>query len=222
MKFVISLYGGNVAVGRFLLEVFYMTNLTKKQKNRRLAESALMLALSTILSELAVFSLPFGGSVTLFSQVPIILISYRYGVKWGLTTGLAMSIIQLIFGIQNFSYVSGMTAFLILAFCDYLIAFSALGLGGMFKGKIKNDILAISLGGVVVSVIRFICHFISGATIWKEYAEGAPVLEYSLKYNASYMLPELIITVVGLVILAGIFDLNSIELKTKIKKKGKE
>ena len=196
-----------------------MTNLTKKQKNRRLAESALMLALATILSELAVFSLPFGGSVTLVSQVPIILVSYRYGVKWGLTTGLAMSIIQLIFGIQNFSYVSGMTAFLILALCDYLIAFSALGLGGMFKFKIKNDILAISLGGVVVTVIRFICHFISGATIWKEYAEGAPVLEYSFTYNASYMLPELIITVVGLVILAGIFDLNSIELKTKINKK---
>ena len=198
-----------------------MTNLTKKQKNRRLAESALMLALSTILAELAVFSLPFGGSVTLFSQVPVILVSYRYGVKWGLTTGLAMSIIQLIFGIQNFSYVSGMAAFLILALCDYLIAFSALGLGGMFKGEIKNDILAISLGGVVVTVIRFICHFISGATIWKEYAEGAPVLEYSFTYNASYMLPELIITVVGLVILAGIFDLNSIELKTKIKKKQK-
>jgi thiamine transporter len=198
-----------------------MTNLTKKEKNRRLAESALMLALSTILAELAVFSLPFGGSVTLFSQVPVILVSYRYGVKWGLTTGLAMSIIQLIFGIQNFSYVSGMAAFLILALCDYLIAFSALGLGGMFKGKIKNDILAISLGGVVVTVIRFICHFISGATIWKEYAEGAPVLEYSFTYNASYMLPELIITVVGLVILAGIFDLNSIELKTKIKKKQK-
>jgi thiamine transporter len=221
MKFVISLYGGNVAVGRFLLEVFNMTNLTKKQKNSSLEESALMLALSTILAELAVFSLPFGGSVTLFSQVPVILVSYRYGVKWGLTTGLAMSIIQLIFGIQNFSYVSGMAAFLILALCDYLIAFSALGLGGMFKGKIKNDILAISLGGVVVTVIRFICHFISGATIWKEYAEGAPVLEYSFTYNASYMLPELIITVVGLVILAGIFDLNSIELKTKIKKKQK-
>ena len=198
-----------------------MTNLTKKQKNRRLTESALMLALATILAEVAVFELPFGGSVTLFSQVPVILISYRYGVKWGLTTGLAMSIIQLIFGIQNFSYVSGITAFLILAFCDYLIAFSALGLGGMFKGKIKNDILAISLGGIVVSVIRFICHFISGATIWKDYAEGAPVLEYSLKYNASYMLPELIITVVGLVVVSSVFNLNSIELKTKIKKKQK-
>ena len=198
-----------------------MTNLTKKQKNRRLTESALMLALATILAELAVFELPFGGSVTLFSQVPVILISYRYGVKWGLTTGLALSIIQLIFGIQNFSYVSGISAFMILAFCDYIIAFSALGLGGMFKYKIKNDVLAISFGGVVVSVIRFICHFISGATIWKDYAEGAPVLEYSFNYNASYMVPELIITVIGLVVIAGIFDLNSLELKTKIKKKSK-
>ena len=196
-----------------------MTELTKKQKNRRLAESALMIALSTILAELAVFSLPFGGSVTLFSQVPVILISYRYGVKWGLTTGLTMSVIQLLFGIQNFSYVSGVGAFLILTLCDYIIAFSALGLGGMFKYKIKNDTISIALGGAVVTAIRFICHFISGATIWGEYADGAPVLEYSLKYNGSYMLPELIITVIGLVVVSSIFDLNSVELKTKLKKK---
>ncbi|MBO5857219.1 MAG: energy-coupled thiamine transporter ThiT [Clostridia bacterium] len=200
-----------------------MTNLTKKEKNRRLAESALMLALSTILAEFAVFELPFGGSVTLFSQVPVILISYRYGVKWGLTTGLALSFIQLIFGIQNFSYVSGIGAFMILAFCDYIIAFSALGLGGMFRYKIKNDVLAVSLGGIVVSVIRFICHFISGATIWGEYAEkGQTVLEYSFTYNISYMLPELVITVIGLVVITGVFDLNSLELKTKIKKKTEE
>ena len=197
-----------------------MTNLTKKQKNRRLTESALMLALATILAEFAVFEFPFGGSVTLFSQVPVILISYRYGVKWGAATGLVMSVIQLIFGIKNFSYISGITAFLILALCDYLIAFTALGLGGMFKNKIKNDVLAISLGGVVVTVIRFICHFISGATIWGGYAEeGQSVLEYSFFYNISYMLPELVITVIGLIVISGVFDLNSLELKTKIKKK---
>lgn len=180
-----------------------------------------MLALAAILSKLAVFSLPFGGSVTLFSQVPIILISYRYGVKWGLETGLAMSVIQLLFGLENFSYVSGMTAFLILTFCDYIIAFSALGLGGIFKNKIKNDLLAISAGGILVSVIRFVCHFISGATIWGDYAEGAPVLEYSFNYNASYMLPELIVTVIGLIVITGIFDLNTEELKIKVKKVSK-
>lgn len=199
-----------------------MTSLTKKQKNRRLTESALMLALATILAEFAVFEFPFGGSVTLFSQVPVILISYRYGVKWGVSTGLVMSALQLVLGAHNFSYVKGIGAFLILALCDYIIAFTALGLGGMFKNKIKNDVLEISLGGVVVSVIRFICHFISGATIWKEYAEGAPVLEYSFTYNAGYMVPELIITVIGLVVVSGIFDLNSLELKTKINKKQKE
>lgn len=196
-----------------------MTALTKKEKNRRLAESALMLALATILSKLAVFSLPFGGSVTLFSQVPIILISYRYGVKWGLKAGLAMSVLQLILGVDNFSYVSGIVSLLTVALADYLVAFSALGLGGLFKNKIKNNVLAISLGSALATLIRFICHFISGVTVWKEYAEGAPVVEYSLKYNGGYMLPELIITLVGVIVIAGIFDLNSLEIKTNFKKK---
>lgn len=196
-----------------------MTALTKKEKNRRLAESALMLALATILSKLAVFSLPFGGSVTLFSQVPIILISYRYGVKWGLKAGLAMSVLQLILGLDNFSYVSGIASLLTVALADYLVAFSALGLGGLFKNKIKNNVLAISLGSALATLIRFICHFISGVTVWKEYAEGAPVVEYSLKYNGGYMLPELIITLVGVIVIAGIFDLNSLEIKTNFKKK---
>ncbi len=196
-----------------------MTALTKKEKNRRLAESALMLALATILSKLAVFSLPFGGSVTLFSQVPIILISYRYGIKWGLKAGLAMSVLQLILGLDNFSYVSGIASLLTVALADYLVAFSALGLGGLFKNKIKNNVLAISLGSALATFIRFICHFISGVTVWKEYAEGAPVVEYSLKYNGGYMLPELIITLVGVIVIAGIFDLNSLEIKTNFKKK---
>jgi thiamine transporter len=196
-----------------------MTALTKKEKNRRLAESALMLALATILSKLAVFSLPFGGSVTLFSQVPIILISYRYGIKWGLKAGLAMSVLQLILGVDNFSYVSGIASLLTVALADYLVAFSALGLGGLFKNKIKNNVLAISLGSALATLIRFICHFISGVTVWKEYAKGAPVVEYSLKYNGGYMLPELIITLVGVIVIAGIFDLNSLEIKTNFKKK---
>lgn len=196
-----------------------MTALTKKEKNRRLAESALMLALATILSKLAVFSLPFGGSVTLFSQVPIILISFRYGVKWGLKAGLAMSVLQLILGLDNFSYVSGIASLLTVALADYLVAFSALGLGGLFKNKIKNNVLAISLGSALATLIRFICHFISGVTVWKEYAKGAPVVEYSLKYNGGYMLPELIITLVGVIVIAGIFDLNSLEIKTNFKKK---
>ena len=196
-----------------------MNNLTKKDKTRRLVESALMLALSTILSELPVIEFPFGGSVTIFSQVPMVVVSYRYGVKWGAFAGLCMGIIQMLFGMGNFAYVSGIAAYLILIFADYIIAFGALGFSGMFKNKIKNPVVSIAAGGAVVSVIRFICHFISGVTIWGDYADGAQaVWEYSFTYNAGYMVPELIITVVGCVVIASIFDLSSKEIKVKRRK----
>ena len=196
--------------------------LTKKEKIRRLVESALMLALSTLLAEFAIIKFPFGGSVTIFSQVPMVFVSYRYGIKWGAFAGLCMGIVQMLFGLGNFAYVSGIAAYLILVFADYIIAFGALGLGGMFKNKIKNPVIALALGGSVVSVIRFICHFISGVTIWGDYAEGAQaVWEYSFTYNAGYMVPELIITVVGCVVLASIFDLSSKELRVK-RRKGSE
>lgn len=194
--------------------------LTQKQKVRRLAESAIMLALATILAEFAVIEFPFGGSVTLFSQVPIIIIAYRYGTKWGLFTGLAMGVIQMLFGLGNFAYVSGIAAYLILIFADYIIAFGALGLGGMFKKAVKNQAVALGLGAAVTSIIRFACHFISGVTIWGDYADGfASVWLYSLEYNAGYMLPELIITVIGAMLIGLIFDLSSPELKILKKSK---
>ncbi|MBR4287605.1 MAG: energy-coupled thiamine transporter ThiT [Clostridia bacterium] len=197
-----------------------MSNLTKKQKIRRIVETALMLALSTILAELAVVEFPFGGSVTIFSQVPMVVISYRYGVKWGIFSGLAMGVIQTLFGLGNFAYVSGIVAYLILLFADYIIAFGALGLGGMFRNVIKNQPVSIALGGAVVSVIRFLCHFISGVTIWGDYTNGAKeVWLYSLEYNGGYMLPELIITVIGCAVLGAIFDLKSPELKILKSKK---
>lgn len=191
-----------------------MEKLTKKQKTRRLAESAIMLALSTILAEFAVFKLPYGGSVTLFSQLPMVVISYRYGVKWGAFTGLVMAVIQMLFGLENFTWVSGIVAYLILIFADYIVAFGVLGLGGMFKNKIKNQAVSLALGSIVVSLVRYVCHFISGVTIWSSYAEGASVWEYSLTYNGSYMIPELIITAVGAVIVGSVFDLSSPEIKT--------
>ncbi len=193
-----------------------MESLTKNQKIRRLAETAIMLALSTILSELPVIKFPFGGSVTIFSQVPMVVVAHRYGIKWGIFSGLSMGIIQLLFGMENFSYVSGIVAYLILIFADYIVAFGSLGLSGLFKNKIKNTTLSIALGGALVSVIRFLCHFISGVTIWGDYSAGAKsVWSYSLTYNASYMIPELIITVVGCVVLSSIFDISSQEIKVK-------
>jgi thiamine transporter len=126
----------------------------------------------------------------------------------------------MLFGLGNFSFVKGIAAYLILAFADYIVAFGCFGLGGIFKKKIKNPVLSIALGGALVSVIRFICHFISGVTIWGDYSDGAQaVWEYSLTYNAGYMVPELIITVLGCAVLCSIFDLESSEIKVRKRNK---
>jgi thiamine transporter len=130
-----------------------------------------------------------------------------------------MGAIQMFFGMGNFSYVSGIAAYLILIFADYIIAFGVLGLGGMFRNRIKNDAVAMAIGGGVVSLIRFICHFISGVTIWGDYSNGSMgAVWYSFTYNGSYMLPELIITVIGCAVIGGIFDIRSPQIKAKIRK----
>ncbi len=179
----------------------------KNNKNNtyRLVLSAVMVAMATVLSFIQPYSLPMGGSVTLFSMVPIIVVAWLYGTKWGLLTGGVMSIIQLLFGFSNFGYVSGFVAYLVLIFADYVCPFTLLGLGGIFRGHIKNNTLAISLGALLVCFLRFLCHFISGITIWASWADNKTwkaVILYSLTYNGSYMLPETIITIVGCVLLS--------------------
>jgi len=174
-------------------------------KTYRLVLSAVMIALATLLSMIQVYSLPMGGSITLFSQVPIIIVSWLFGVPWGLLTGFVMGLIQMIMGASNFGYVSGPLAYTILVLMDYVFPFTFLGLGGIFKKVLKNRELAIGLGGLLVSAIRFVCHFISGITIWGAFASdktmGAICL-YSLTYNGSYMLGEAIITVIGCVLVS--------------------
>ena len=182
--------------------------LSKKQKTKRLCETALMLALSVVLAEFAVIKLPYGGSVTLFSQLPVLLISYRFGIKWGMGAGLTLAVSQMLFGFENFSYVSGVAAYFILVLFDYVIAFTVLGAGGIFRRFFKNQTAALCTGAAVVSAVRFICHFISGVTIWQAYAGDLPVWKYSLVYNGGFMLPELIITVAGVAGVSLLFELG--------------
>ncbi len=191
-----------------------MNDKKKISTIQMLAESAIMLALSVALNELTPIKFPFGGSVTFFSQLPILVIGYRYGIKQGLLTGFTMGVIEMLFGLKNFSYVTGIKGYLILILADYIVAFSVLGLGAMFKKAIKNQALSLASAGAVVSVLRFICHYISGVTIWSGYAEDQPVWLYSLTYNGGYMLPELIITVVGALAVGSLLDLDSPKLKT--------
>lgn len=182
----------------------------KLTKTHSLAESAIMLALSISLfavSDALPWPFLYGGGFSLFGQVPIIIVSYRHGLKYGMVASAGLALFEMMMGFKNFSYVNGLAAWLIVALADYLVAFGCLGLGGMFKNKIKNQTAALITGGLVVCFIRFACHFISGVTIWSGYApENMLVGVYSLTYNGSYMLIETIITLIGLTAVSTAFN----------------
>lgn len=181
----------------------------KKDKNRtyKLVISALMVAIATVLNEVTSFDLTFieGGSVTLFSQVPIIAVGYVFGPAWGLGTGFAMSLLQIIFGLSNFSAAKTIISYIIIALFDYLLPYTILGLGGIFKGKFKNSSIDLTVGTLMVCAIRYISHTISGAIVYGDWTDGIAstkaVLSFTLSYNAGYMVPETIITIIGILAL---------------------
>ena len=80
----------------------------------RLTESAVMIALATVLSNIKFFEMPMGGSVTAFSMLPIVLIAYRYGLKWGLFTGGVYGVMQMLLGMHNLKYGTSILAVLVI------------------------------------------------------------------------------------------------------------
>ncbi len=181
------------------------------RKTQILAESAIMTALSIALfaiSDMLPWPFLYGGGFSLFAQVPIIIVSYRHGIRNGLAASTVLAVFEMMMGFKNFSYVTGIAAYLTVALADYIVAFGCLGLGGIFRGKIKSNQKAeLAAGALTVCIIRFICHFISGITVWSGYCpEGQAVAVYSLTYNGAYMLIETVITLIGAVAVAAVFD----------------
>ena len=183
-----------------------------------LCESAIMIAAATVLSFIAIIKMPFGGSVTALSMVPILLVAFRYGIKKGLVTGLVYGIIQLLFDTGTLSYATSKWAALAIILLDYIFAFGVLGLSAMFKHKSQNSIV---FGSTVCIVLRFIMHLISGCTVWAGLSiPTSDALVYSFGYNLAYMLPELIVSVAGIYYLNQMLDLSSAKLtrrKTELK-----
>lgn len=208
-------------------------------KTKRLTTTGVLIALGTILSIISVYKLPFGGSITLAGMVPVAILGYKYGVKWGLFSGFVFSLVQMVLGATSSQAFAGMydpenaaasvVKIIAMALLDYIIAFTVVGLSGMFKGKIKNDTLSIALGSGVAVFLRLVAHFASGVILWGSYAEwffteqmnndfGKNILSnysgtalsaiYSIVYNGSFMLPEIIITVVVVTILMSIKPLR--------------
>ena len=175
-------------------------------RTRTLVECALMIAVGTVLAQIKIFEMPFGGSVTLVSMLPFILVSFRHGVKRGLATGFVNSLLQMLLGFYA-PPAGTVAAFVGVVLLDYVLAFTLLGLAGVIAKPFKNHLLGVAAGTAAVCVIRFLCSFLSGALLWGSYQEsyewarGMSVWLYSFIYNGSYMLPELLITTVCAVIL---------------------
>ena len=165
-------------------------------KTRTLVECALMIALGTVLANIKIFEMPNGGSITLLSMLPFIMISFRHGVKWGLFTGLVNSLLQMLLGFYA-PPAPGLLPLVGMILLDYVLAFTLLGLAGGIAGLFKNRTVGVAVGTAAVCGIRFL----SGVLIWGNLSDGLPAWIYSLTYNGSYMLPETILTTVAAVLL---------------------
>ena len=128
----------------------------------------IMVALGTVLSFIKPFDLPYGGSITLCSMLPIMFYGYRCGPKWGLAAGFVFSVLQLLFGLDD---LKGISALMVVGsiLLDYLLAFTVLGLAGMFRGKIRNNAAAFTLGCLVTGLLRYVCSFLSGWLLWAQF-----------------------------------------------------
>jgi thiamine transporter len=168
-----------------------MSNTKTSMNLRCLCEAAILVALAQVLSYIKLMELPNGGSLTP-AMFPLLLFAVRWGVKPGLLAGFAFGLLQLIF---DGAYAWGWQSMLL----DYLVAFTPLGLAGLFRGT-RWGIFA---GTVVGCLCRFAVHYVSGVTIYRIIAPTellgmtftSPSV-YSLVYNGSYMLPNTVLALV--------------------------
>lgn len=193
--------------------------MEKSKTSVTLVECAILIAMAFVLGFIKIIDMPYGGSVTAASMVPIIIAGYRHGLKWGLITGFAFSLLQLLTGLESVSYATSSTAAVAIIMLDYIVAFTVLGLLGIFKRNRHQTGVLIS-GAFVVCFLRFICHVITGCTVWAGVsiptADGAV---YSIVYNAAYMIPETVVTLYVIALLSNAVDLRLDRPVTKKKSK---
>ena len=180
-------------VATFLITIILLVALPKisgKFKTKELTFAASSVALSFILSFIKVKVGANGGSITLLSLAPIILYSYRYGMLKGLLVGIAHGLLQFIESPEIYTYLT--------FFLDYVFAFSGVFIASAFKNLLKNETLAISLGALLVYLIRLVFATASGMFYYEDLAFGAALVA-SLSYNAAYIAPDMILCLVFLV-----------------------
>ena len=152
---------------------------------RALTTTALMIALSLILDQIKIFHLPQGGSITLFGKLPIVVLGYLLGARWGVAGGAVTGLLNLVTG--------GYVVHPVQLVLDYVLAFAVMGLSGLVRDK-KNGL---TLGYLIAMLGRYICAVLSGWIFFGEYApENFSALTWSLWYNLSYIGAEGVLTLI--------------------------
>lgn len=203
--------------------------MQKTSKTKKLLTSAMMIAIATVLAvvcQLVPFlNLPFGGGFTIASMLPIVLVSYMYGIGWGVGAAFTYAVVQMLLGAGTVTafflptsdnYAGSIGAAIGICLIDYVLAYTVLGLGGVFR-KMKSKTAAIVLGVVLALSLRYIAHIISGYIFFGAWAEWfftqegfytigntilgafsgkALSLVYAVFYNGLFMIPEIIITAI--------------------------
>lgn len=172
-----------------------------------LTECAVMVALAFALSCAKLGEMPLGGSVTIASMLPIMLISIKYGSLVGVGTGFVYSLTQAFQALAEgnvFPYCETSGTLVVCILFDYLVPFTVLGLAGIFKNMklFKKQEIAFYCGMVSVVLVRFLCHFITGVAIWSQWApEGMGKYLYSFAYNGSFLAADFAICIIVAVIM---------------------
>lgn len=173
-----------------------MKNQIKSNTNSHLRltlviAAAICIAMSYGLSYIKLFSMPLGGSVTPASMLPLSLFAYLFGPWWGMLAGAVYGVLQLL---QRPEIVHWAQLLL-----DFPVAFAAIGLAGTTRRMRFHDgfaaRLGLPLGTLIGGFVRFVCHTLSGAIFFAEYAGEQNAWLYSLIYNGAYLGVDLAICV---------------------------
>ena len=173
----------------------------RNKKVTVLAECAVMIALAFALSCAKLFEMPLGGSVTVASMLPIMLISIKYGNAIGLGSAFVYSLTQALQALAEgnvFPYCETAGTLVLCVLFDYLVPFTLLGLSGVFMKwqKIRQTEVRAYIGIVLVVVLRFFSHFITGVAIWGQWApEGMGKYLYSFLYNGGFLSLDFLICI---------------------------
>ena len=200
------------------------------QKTKRLTESAMLIAIAIVLeliSKMFIPEQPFGGQITVVAMLPIVLIAYRHGCRWGIVASFTYALLQMALGAKTVS-----AAFLpgyfgdgtmigkaaLMCGLDYILAYTLLALGGIFRNRIQRNGLSLMLGSIVALSARYLAHILSGYILFSGWAEwyftqegfpawGQSIVAslspealgwvYSAVYNGMYMVPEIILTAIA-------------------------